>query len=322
MKRIISFLFVLLLLLTVFSFSAAADDISSLNVCYRKPVTSSSRMQFNEIYPLNLTDGNYGLRASTHKMDILNPYEWFRIDLGADYTISEIVISAIAELTPRSMAIDVWSNGKWVRVVQDYNIETADYPKVYYFDEIDASYIHISTSELTNMPSGSTEYVFSIAEVEAYHTKGISDAEKAVSFEATPQGASEIPVPQDMNALLFRQGKRSDGSSTQDIPEDDLLSFMGQHEGSLYYKTDIDYLKSVYGSDSASISYVLSARAQSAGKPDITYKTAAINDDYYYETAVDWNPILLYGGIALIGLGVIGIVITLIVTIIRKKKNK
>lgn len=325
MKRILSFLFVLVLTTAVFTLPACAQDITSVNVCYRRPVTSSSRMQINEIYPLNLTDGNYNLRASSYTMDLENPYEWFRIDLGADYTISEIVVSTTANMSPKSLAIDVWSNGKWVRVVQDYGIETADFPKVYYFDEIDASYIQLSVNELPNVPADAQAvnlYLFSLSEVEAYHTVDISDNEKSASFESVPDGAPVIPVPADVNPLFFKQGKRDNSTVGQQIPENDLTSFMGQFDGFMYYDTDIAYFKSLYAEDRETADWIAAAKTPHYTLEGANIKSAAINDEYYFETSVDWNPILFYSGITLIALGIVGIIITLICTIVKKRKNK
>ena len=228
-------------------------------------------------------------------------------------------------MSPKSLAVDVWSNGKWVRVVQDYGISTANFPKVYYFDEIDASYIQLSVNELPNVPADAQAvnlYSFSLAEVEAYHTTDISEDEKAASFEAVPDGAPVIPTPADVNPLFFKQGQRSNAAVGQQIPENDLTSFMGQFDGSKYYDTDIEYLKSVYADDQGTLEWANAAKTPQYNLDAPKTNRAAINDEYYFESSVDWNPILFYGGIALIALGVVGIIITLICTAVKKKKNK
>lgn len=248
MKRVISIISALAILVGSLLINASAEDIDTKNVCYKKPVLGSSRLQEAEMYPLNLTDGNRNLRASSYFLDLSDPYEWFRIDLGADYTISEVVIEVRHDFKPKSLAVDVWSNGKWVRVAEDYNITPSEYPCVYYFDEIDASYIMISTNEIPSCNEGTPVDVlaFTLSEVEAYHTKNISAEEKAVSIEKVPDGKKKIPTPEPLNEYLFKAGLRTDSSVSPTIPEDALMSFVGQYELDDYTSADLKYINAIY----------------------------------------------------------------------------
>ena len=348
MKKILSLIISAVLLASTVFMTASADDNTENNVCYLKPVIGSSRMQYAELYPLNLTDGNRNLRATSYFIDHFEPDELFRIDLCADYTISEVAIYTNHSTKPRNLAVDVWSNGKWVRVAQDFDIEPNEYPISYYFDEIDASYIQISTNELPYAPDDmpSENYSFTLGEVEAYHTLGISNAEKSQSYENTPRGKKDIPVPAPVNEYFFKQGLRTDTSVSPAIPENALLSFVSQYEQGKYSEQDIKYLNALYG-NSASTGNSISMSGSSSFKSgtgkanagevknqsgnaaengiiQLSGKTHSVNSpqtakkSYAYETSVDLNPILLYGGIALVAVGAAAFAVVIILS--KRKK--
>ena len=342
MKKILSLIISAVLLASMVFMTASAADNTENNVCYLKPVIGSSRMQYAELYPLNLTDGNRNLRASSYFIDHVEPYEWFRIDLCADYTVSEVAIYTNHSTKPKNLAVDVWSNGKWVRVAQDYDIEPNEFPISYYFDEIDASYIQISTNELPNAPDDmpSENYAFTLGEVEAYHTLGISKAEKSQSFEKTPKGKKSIPAPAPVNEYFFKQGLRADTAVSPAVPENALLSFVSQYELGKYSEQDIKYLNALY-KNSASTGNSISMAGSTALKNDTGVKNQsngisesnvtllsgtarsynnpqAAKKSYRYETSIDLNPILLYGGIALIAVG--AVIFTVVIILSKRKK--
>lgn len=248
MKKILSVLITAVLLANLITGSVCTDAAAAENICLNKPVICSSRLQYNELYPHNLTNGNRALRASSYYIDLDNPYEWFRINLNGSYMISQISVYTSGNITPSNLAVDIWSGGKWVRVVRDYNISAADYPRNYYFGEIDASYIQISTNGIPNAPSQVPQdaYAFSLSEVEAYHNVNASEDKKTNLIEDIPSGENEIPMPEDISLFLFKQGLKTDPSVCPYIPENELNSPAGQYELSDYSAADIKYLKAIY----------------------------------------------------------------------------
>lgn len=245
MKKIICVIVSMVLLTQSALFCFSAETTDKVNVCLNKTVIGSSRLQYNELYPHNLTDGDKSLRASSYFIDMENPYEWFRINLSGEYLISQITISVSGEILPSNLAVDVWSDGKWVRLVRDYNISASDYPINYFFGEIKASYIQISTNGIPNAPEDVPEsvYAFSLSEVEAFYEK---DVIANNNIEKLPNGAEDIPKPRDINEFLFEQGLKEDPSVSPYIPNDVLESTVGQYEKFNYTAEDIKYLKSMY----------------------------------------------------------------------------
>ena len=245
MKKIICVIISMVLLTQSALFCFSAENTDKVNICLNKTVVSSSRLQYNELYPHNLTDGNKVLRASSYFIDLENPYEWFRINLSGEYLISQITISVSGEILPSNLAVDVWSDGKWVRLVRDYNITANDYPISYNFNEIKASYIQVSTNSIPNAPDDVPEsvYAFSLSEVEGFYVK---DAVANNNIENLPSGAEDIPMPKDINEFLFEQGFKEDSSVSPYIPNDALKSTLGQYENFNYTSEDIKYLKSMY----------------------------------------------------------------------------
>ena len=248
MKKLLSVLITAALLTNLITGSVRTDAAAAENICLNKSVICSSRLQYNELYPHNLTNGNRALRASSYYIDHDIPYEWFRINLNGSYVISQISVYTSGNITPSNLAVDVWNGGKWVRIVRDYNISAADYPRNYYFGEISASYIQISTNGIPCAPSEVPQdaYAFSLSEVEAYHNVNAGEDKKTNLIEDIPSGGNEIPMPEDINSFLFKQGLKSDPSAYPDIPENDLSSPSGQYVLSDYSAADIKYLKAVY----------------------------------------------------------------------------
>ena len=248
MKKIFSFLIAVILFTESFCGSFVVSAESMENICHNKNVVSSSRLQYNELYPHNLTDGDESLRASSYFIDLDNPYEWFRIDLAGEYAITQITVYVSGEIIPSNLSIDVWSNGAWVRVICDYNIDINSFPINYYFDEIKASYIQISSNGIPSAPEYVPEsaYAFSLSEVEAYYVSDISEDKKMGMIEEVPLGSVEIPKPESIDEFLFKQGFISDSSVCPDIPEDVFVSDVGQFETYNYSAQDIKYLKAIY----------------------------------------------------------------------------
>lgn len=248
MKKIFSLLIAVILFTESFFSSCNVYAESMVNICQNKNVISSSRLQYNELYPHNLTDGDENLRASSYFIDLDNPYEWFRIDLAGEYAITQITVCVSGEIIPSNLAIDVWSNGKWVRVVSDYSIDRNSYPINYYFDEINASYIQISSNGIPSAPEDVPEsaYAFSLSEVEAYYVSDIPEDKKIGMIEDAPSGTKEIPIPESIDEFLFKQGLISDSTACPQIPEDAFTSDVGQFDAYNYSAEDIKYLKAIY----------------------------------------------------------------------------
>jgi len=245
MKKIICVIVSMVLLTQSALFCFSAETTDKVNVCLNKTVIGSSRLQYNELYPHNLTDGDKSLRASSYFIDLENPYEWFRINLSGECSISQITVSVSGGILPSNLAVDVWSDGKWVRLVRDYNIAPSDYPLSYNFGEIKASYIQLSTNGIPNAPADVPEsvYVFSLSEVEAFYEENITAQD---NIEKVPDGQKDIPIPKAVNQFLFEQGLKEDSTVSPYIPNNVLESSVGQYENYNYSVEDIEYLKSMY----------------------------------------------------------------------------
>lgn len=246
MKKLISIV-VCIVLCFVFSLTSYADDSKSdKNVCYKKPVTLSTRYEFPQVYLNNVVDGDLNTRTSTDTQDLYGDNQWYRVDLCANYTISEVLIGALipAGGVAKNIAIDVWSNGQWVRVGQKFNITDEDYPLTFYFDEIDCSYISVSTNEPTSEKAASSW--FGLSEIQAYHTTNISDSEKKSSFEEIPSGREEIPTPEKINEYLLKQGSKEDSAVYQYIEPDSLKLPESVYDRTMYSFSDIAYVQKLY----------------------------------------------------------------------------
>lgn len=246
MKKLISIIICIVLCL-VFSLTSYADDSKSeKNVCYKKPVTLSTRYEFPQVYLNNVVDGDLNTRTSTDTQDLYGDNQWYRVDLCANYTISEVLIGALVPAggVAKNIAIDVWSNGQWVRVGQKFNIADEDYPLTFYFDEIDCSYISVSTNEPTSEKAASSW--FGLSEIQAYHTTNISDSEKKSSFEDVPSGSEGIPTPEKINEYLSKQGSKEDSAVYQYIEPDSLKLPESVYDRTMYSFSDIVYVQKLY----------------------------------------------------------------------------
>ena len=246
MKKLISIV-VCIVLCFIFSLTSYADDSKSdKNVCYKKPVTLSTRYEFPQVYLNNVVDGDLNTRTSTDTQDLYGDNQWYRVDLCANYTISEVLIGALVPAggVAKNIAIDVWSNGQWVRVGQKFNIADEDYPLTFYFDEIDCSYISVSTNEPTSEKAASSW--FGLSEIQAYHTTNISDSEKKSSFEEVPSGREEIPTPEKINEYLLKQGSKEDSAVYQYIEPDSLKLPESVYDRTMYSISDIAYVQKLY----------------------------------------------------------------------------
>jgi len=246
MKKLIS-AFLCLIFMFMISLNVLADDgKSEKNVCYKKPVTVSTRYEFPLVYLNNITDGDIYTRTSTDTQDLYGSHQWFRIDLCATYTISEVLIHALTEAggVAKNIAVDVWSDGEWVRVAQKFNIKKEDYPISFYFDEIDCSYIQVSTNEPTSEKAASSW--FGLSEIQAYHTSNILSSEKEKSFDKIPEGKEEIPMPEDIDAMLLVQGSRDDSSVFNYIEPDSLKLPESVYDRTVYSFGDVAFLKKLY----------------------------------------------------------------------------
>lgn len=246
MKKLIS-AFLGLIFMFMISLNVLADDgKTEKNVCYKKPVTVSTRYEFPQVYLNNVTDGDFYTRTSTDTQDLYGNHQWFRIDLCATYTVSEVLINALTEAggVAKNIAVDVWSDGKWVRVAQKFNIKKEDYPISFYFDEIDCSYIQVSTNEPTSEKAASSW--FGLSEIQAYHTSNILNSEKEKSFDKIPEEKEEIPMPQDIDAMLLTQGSREDSSAFKFIEPDSLKLPESVYDRTIYSFGDVTFLKKLY----------------------------------------------------------------------------
>ena len=256
MKKLISII-ICIVLCFVFSLTLYADDSKTeKNVCYKKPVTVSTRYEFPQVYLNNVVDGDLNTRTSTDTQDLYGDNQWYRVDLCANYTISEVLIGALipAGGVAKNIAIDVWSNGQWVRVGQKFNIADEDYPLTFYFDEIDCSYISVSTNEPTSQKAASSW--FGLSEIQAYHTTNISDSEKKSSFEDVPSGSEEIPTPEKINEYLLKQGSKEDTAIYQYIEPDSLKLPESVYDRTMYSFSDIAYVQKLYANTEKSNSQV------------------------------------------------------------------
>lgn len=245
MKRIISILFCIVLSFG-FSLYVYADEATEKNICYNKPVTVSTRYEFPQVYLHNVVDGKTYTRTSTDTQDLYGDNQWFRVDLCATYTVSEVLIDAVTPAggVAKNIAIDVWSNGEWIRVGQKFNIKAEDYPLTFYFDEIDCSYIQVSTNEPTSEKAASSW--FGLSEIQAYHTLNISESEKKKSLENVPNGKEEIPVPEKIDSLFLEQGSREDTAKYQAIDSDSLKLPESVYDRTVYSYYDVAFVQELY----------------------------------------------------------------------------
>lgn len=255
MKRIISILFCIVISFG-FSLSVYADESTEKNICYNKPVTVSTRYEFPQVYLHNIVDGKTYTRTSTDTQDLYGDNQWFRVDLCATYTISEVLIDAITPAggVAKSIAIDVWSNGEWKRVGQKFNIKAEDYPLTFYFDEIDCSYINVSTNEPTSEKAASSW--FGLSEIQAYHTLNISESEKKKALEKVLDGKEEIPVPEKIDPLFLEQGSREDTTKYQAIDSDSLKLPESVYDRTVYSFCDVAFAQELYKDTDKTNSYV------------------------------------------------------------------
>ena len=256
MKKLISVLFCLVLAFS-FSFGAYADDgATEKNICYNKPVTVSTRYEFPQVYIHNVVDGKTYTRSSTDTQDLYGDNQWFRVDLCATYTVSEVLIDAVTPAggVAKSIAIDVWSDGEWVRVGQRFNIKEEDYPLTFYFEEIDCSYINVSTNEPTSEKAASSW--FGLSEIQAYHTLNVSENEIKKSLEQVPNGYAEIPVPEKIDATFSMQGSRKDLTKYQAIDSDSLKLPESVYNRTVYSFFDVAFAQQLYQGTNKTISYV------------------------------------------------------------------
>ena len=251
MKKLISILFCIVLAFG-FSLSVYADEVTEKNVCYNKPVTVSTRYEFPQVYLNNVVDGDLNTRTSTDTQDLYGDNQWYRVDLCANYTISEVLIGALVPAggVAKNIAIDVWSNGQWVRVGQKFNIADEDYPLTFYFDEIDCSFNEILPDSFPYLNEPTSEKAasswFGLSEIQAYHTTNISDSEKKSSFEEVPSGREEIPTPEKINEYLLKQGSKEDSAVYQYIEPDSLKLPESVYDRTMYSFSDIAYVQKLY----------------------------------------------------------------------------
>lgn len=255
MKKLISILFCIVLAFG-FSLGVYADEATEKNVCYNKPVTVSTRYEFPQVYLHNIVDGKAYTRTSTDTQDLYGDNQWFRVDLCATYTVSEVLIDAVTPAggVAKSIAIDVWSHGEWKRVGQKFNIKEEDYPLTFYFDEIDCSYIQVSTNEPTSEKAASSW--FGLSEIQAYHTLNISDGEKKKAFENVPNGLSEIPVPEKIDPFFLEQGSREDSTKFAAIDSDSLKLPESVYDRTVYSYCDVAFAQELYKGTDKTNSYV------------------------------------------------------------------
>lgn len=332
MKKLIS-AFLCLIFMFMIPLNVLADDgKSEKNICYKKPVTVSTRYEFPLVYLNNVVDGDFNTRTSTDTQDLYGNHQWFRIDLCANYTISEVLIHAMTEAggVAKNIAVDVWSDGKWVRVAQKFNIQKEDYPIVFYFDDIDCSYIQVSTNESTSEKAASSW--FGLSEIQAYHTSNILESEKEKSFEKTPEGKEEIPIPEDIDSMFSKQGSKEDTSVYNYIEPDSLKLPESQYDRTIYSFGDIAFLKKLYDNTEKTNSPVEAAEKiiKSDAKAAETFKNMenaiAMKDAPTEDGANGWlssKYILMIIGAALSIFGIVfGTIILLSVSKSRKVSKK
>ena len=299
MKKIISCLMIALLVAVMPVTAFANEEDADKNVCLGKPVVLSTRYEFAPVYVNNIVDGDTYTRTSTMPQNSDGSYQWFQVDLCANYTISEVVLEVLpgCDGDPKSLAVDVYSDGKWVRVAQKYNIEAKDYPMNLYFEEIDCSYIRVATNEITE-PEAERSFV-GLSEIQAYHTKNISKKEMKDSFMDVPQGKDEIPMPMAINEYFFKQGERADYSVSPTIDESALVVTEVPYDRCTYTEQDEAFVKTLYGEKIQT--------AGASGDVDIG--------------AIDWNMLVLVAGISFMAWAIAIFVVTLVMSKKRMKKT-
>ncbi len=299
MKKIISCLMIALLVAVMPVTAFASEEDADKNVCLGKPVVLSTRYEFAPVYVNNIVDGDMYTRTSTMPQNSDGNYQWFQIDLCANYTISEVVLEVLpgCDGDPKSLAVDVYSDGKWVRVAQKYNIEAEDYPMNLYFDEIDCSYICVATNEITE-PEAERSFV-GLSEIQAYHTKNISKKEIKDSFMDVPEGKDEIPMPTAINEYFFKQGDRTDYSVSPTIDESALIVTEVPYDRCTYTEQDEVFVKTLYG--------------------DKIQSFADSNDAGF--GSVNWNMVVLVAGISLMVWAIVVVIATIVVSKKRMKKT-
>lgn len=290
MKKLISCLIIVLLVAVMPVTAFANDEDADKNVCLGKPVVLSTRYEFAPVYVNNIVDGDMYTRTSTMPQNSDGKYQWFQIDLCANYTISEVVLEIVpgCDGDPKSLAVDVYSNGKWVRVAQKYNIEAEDYPMNLYFDEIDCSYIRVATNEITE-PEAERSFV-GFSEIQAYHTKNISAREIKDSFMDVPEGKEEIPMPAAVNEYFFKQGERTDDSVNPVIDESALIVAETPYDRCTYTEQDAVFVKTLYGEEISS---------------------SELSNDVGF-AFVDWDMAALVAGISLMAGAIVSFMIALV----------
>ena len=298
MKKIISCLMIALLVAVMPVTAFAYEEDADKNVCLGKPVVLSTRYEFAPVYVNNIVDGDMYTRTSTMPQNSEGTYQWFQIDLCANYTISEVILEVLpgCDGDPKSLAVDVYSDGKLVRVAQRYNIEAEDYPMNLYFEEIDCSYIRVSTNEITE-PEAERSFV-GFSEIQAYYTKNISAKEIKDSFMEVPKDKDEIPMPVEMNEYLFKQGDRTDVSVSPTIDENALIVTEVPYDRCTYTEQDEAFVKNLYGEN-------------------IQILETSKNADTSF---VDWNAVILVIGIFLIVCAMVVFVTTVVISKKRMKK--
>lgn len=275
----------------------ANEEDADKNVCLGKPVVLSTRYEFAPVYVNNIVDGDMYTRTSTMPQNSDGNYQWFQIDLCANYTISEVVLEVLpgCDGDPKSLAVDVYSDGKWVRVAQKYNLEAEDYPMNLYFDEIDCSYIRVATNEITE-PEAERSFV-GLSEIQAYHTKNISKKEIKDSFMDVPEGKDEIPMPTAINEYFFKQGDRTDFSVSPAIDESALIVTEVPYNRCTYTEQDEAFVNILYGEK-----IQISETSREAGN-----------------SSVNWNAVAMAAGISLMAWAMVVVITTIVVS---KKKIK
>ena len=277
----------------------ANEEDADKNVCLGKPVLLSTRYEFAPVYVNNIVDGDMYTRTSTMPQNSDGNYQWFQVDLCANYTISEVVLEIVpgCDGDPKSLAVDVYSDGKWVRVAQKYNIEAEDYPMNLYFDEIDCSYIRIATNEITE-PDAERSFV-GFSEIQAYYTKNISKNEIKESFMDVPKGKTEIPMPTAVNEYFFKQGERTDYTVSPEIDKSALIVTEVPYDRCSYTEQDETFVQNLYGE---------------------TIQSTELSKRTIFDF-VNWNMVILVVGIAFMACSCVMFVIILVGAKKQKKTN-
>ncbi len=323
-KKVISMMLIAFMIVMTSSPALAAED-DEKNVCLKKPMTISSSNEFDYgwgVYTLCANDGDWSTRAATASQKTYGNYQWYLIDLCANYTISEVVlgVSAGGGGVPKSFAVDVYSGGKWVRVAQQYDLEAADFPMSVYFDEIDCSYIQVSTNEYSGF--------LGFTEIQAYYTKNISKKEKADSYQQVPSGGVEIPMPSTVSDYLFKQGLRSNVDCNEAITNIAYLMNDTVYTRSVYTDADIAYMKTIYSGEELSekLEEIVEATPELTETLETVEKLPTKDNsrksEEQSEKQINRNQIVLIVGISLVGVAVFVVLINVIPGIRVKTKKE